>query len=466
MATPSELIERTKSENAVDRIDARIQLLRQFPSDKDQEVKKTLYFDLWRDVENNREQAIKYVFNLPDLNSQAYAIMVVDGGLGISQGSERPSIETQKRFRKDFVNNVEGLVGELENIENLKSRLEVANIIAREGHYKQGLIAVDEMWNIGWDKNVSTSIYSYGIETVAESLEKTVLHANSKTVKRRALNHISQIPKAQKRKERLIGIITSKDPLMAVEAVDLYVEKVESLSSDRHSVALEAIMARMVSLGGEVLSTTSQPAVERAFEHYIKLIPAEKRLSQVHYLLTDNFKEWINSRKQEYPKGLCLKVVEYLDQNMNKIDALEDEGKRKEILLEMVSKGQNKKEIKAIDYLAQTDKNGVKNIAELYNNADCQVHLSAAGQDKITEWALKYTREFVNLENKNLARSVLWHIAGSLEPESGEGHFGGDGEYVKEKETGRYYNKIAAEELEKLPKEITSEDRLKEAFEE
>jgi len=459
------LIVQTGSADPVERINARVQLLREFPADADQKLKGGLFCQLSDDVKANREQTLEYVFGISELEPRAYAIGAVDWGLSVRKTEVPPPMGEQRAVRKRFVRGVEGLAESLGEIEDLKSRLRVAEVIAREGHQKQALMTIDKTWEIGWDRRVVTTFYGESAsvnQTVADSLENTVLYANLKTVRQRALHHLSEISDNGKRENYLARIMASKNAEMAVKATDLYVEKVEPLKQDRASVALDAIMSRVVGFGRDVLRTASQPAVERAFDLYIGLLPAEQRLLKVYDFTTIHFSAWLDRRRQGVPKGLNAKVREYLSGHVGDATRIEDTAKRNEVLVKIAEMGTKEASVKAVDYLAKPgdQMQGVKNVAEMYTRQDWLMQLPEVARDKVVRWAVGYTRRFVSLEDKELARRALRGIAGWPDESEGDGAFYREGKGG----SGESYAKIALAELAKLPDRPTEQVELRKVF--
>jgi len=468
MQDVEELIAETKSENPSERISARIALLEKFPDDSDQSVKEGLYHELTEDVRSNREIAVGHVLKMSDVNSRAYAVLAVNYGLRVNRGEVPPAVGIQKEIRSRFVYGIESLVDELPKIENIQARVKVAEIIAREGHFNLALRAVDATWETGWDEPVSTLLYHTDVavfQTVADNLEDTIKFARVDKVKERALSHLSKIPNEEEKEKRLVGIMCSNDSKMAVKATELYVNKTAPLNKNRAEVALEAIMARRKGFGGEVLEIASKAAVERAFELYLNLSAPEERLMKVYYFTTNYFDGRLRHREQKYPAGLASLVTQYLANHVDEAALIEKEKDRDDVLVTITIRGGGAAE-RAVDYLAQTKEpmDGVENIAQMYTTQQFMTQLHTNVQDKVKRWAIKLTRQYVNLKDKNLARKALHNIAGWPDDDLGGRLNNGDGMMYTEESSKEPYDAIATAELERLPSELTKDEKLKQAF--
>jgi hypothetical protein len=466
MKNKGELIAATQSAVPIKRIGARVQLLKLFPDNADQELKKDLYFELATDVNANRGIAVDYISGITNLQFRAYAVTALNYGLSVSKRNVPPPLGEQRTYRKAFVHGIKAMANELEQIEDVKSRLEVAKIISREGHYRLAKKALDETWKIGWDTRIPTSLYREGhwdTKTVAESLEDTVQFAKTRSIKKRALHFLSEIPDKREKEKYLQNVMCVDDDPVSVEAVERYVEKVgQSSSEEKSSIALDAMLARK-KIFQRVIETASQAAVERAFELYVENLVPGKELSHIYHLTPHSLSPRLKMLGQCYPRGLMSLVIRYFSEHVDEAGALKDGDLRSGILV-FLAERQIPQSTTAVDYLAETSKDGVHHIAQLYTNTQLQQHLSSSASERVDELALKFTRKFVNLEDKDLARAALRVTAGWPDESLEAGLSGGKGEYVKVSGTERYFDEIAAEELEKLPKEPSKREKLEKIF--
>jgi len=466
-------IERARSKNPIERIDARISLLRNFPREGDQELKKKIFFELADNVGKNREETVDYVFSIPELNERAYAIMAVNPWLSVDKSKTPPEAGVQKKIRKRFVGGVESLIDDLDTINELGSKLEIAEIIAMEGHFQQALRAVDKTWESGWDVFIPP-IYqgSFGIpSTVADNLEKIVKFANLKTVRRKALDCLAEIPDGDKRREYLERAITFEDKDIAVKAVDLFIDKLGEPSTgftgDKASLAVDAIVARdKLKYSDKVFRTANPAAVKKAFDLYVKLTSEKQRLIGVAGFLDENFSAWMKRRKQDFPSGLIRLARGYLEEHIDGINVLDNKESRVKMLWDLAQYGLEGTDLKAIDYLAETVplEDGIKYVAQMYSSNNL-CHLDLKGQDRVKEWAIKFTRKFIPcLGDCDETRNALGMIRGGKDHHFKGYYCGGDGEFKEDKLTGKTYSEIAAEELAKLPKPPTEEDKIADVF--
>lgn len=453
-----ELIDKTKSEIPIERIESRIEILKIFPEHGNQKLKKELFYDLKGDIENNREKTVRYISGIEDTNKKAYAASLSDFGLQVNEHYKAKDAKKQKLIREEFIKTIEPLAEKLDGVEHKRVRLDLAEIIAREGSEKYAELALDKIYEVGWNTNIPELIYMTG-EGVADSLETIVIRAKSDSIKQKAIMYIAEIPENEKREKYLTNVMTSKhvDEKIAIRAVELYVEKIEPpVGADKSTVALDAIMGRDIILG-EIVGTTKKAGVERAFELYIENIPTEeKRLSKVHNFLTNGFKKLLKMRKQGYPEGLKEKAMGYIREHIEDVRQLKDLEERWDLLFEIAKESKDEVSLKAIDYIAQTEKplEGVEAIAQIFSYDNFMFEFNGETKERIKGWALRFLKEYVKLEDKKLARSALEKIADE------EDDIGWD----RDVETGKHYYEIAKEELEKLPKKATFEEELAKEF--
>ncbi len=472
--TPQQFLAQTTSNEPAERIDARVNLLRLWPEGREQELRTQMARAINVDSRLHRSKVVDYVLGIEELQNQAYAIMAVEFGLQVDEKHQPPSVEEQQRERKRFVSGIEGLVDRLNDIEDTKSRLEVAEILAREAQEKTALVALDKTWQMGWQTRVSGSFYSnepyYSYITIAESLLSTSIAASLPAVKHKALEYLGDIPDERERREYLEKALTLEDATTSTIALDVYMQKISPSSNGLAGVALDALMARHLLLGGKVLETANQAVVEKAFDIYMVNKRPKERLSEAYYFFSDNFTCWLNNRNQGYPRGLREKAQAYLVKNFDEIKDVQDKKTRDGILILLISH-RNDVASKAIDYIAQSgdEIEGITNIAQIYDaSKTCRLHLPTENMEKVTQWALRYTRRFVELPDKNLVSRVLHHLSGFVETDDPDGieatGWNGDGTMYKEDTTGRRYDIIAREELAKLPREPTQEEKLEGLF--
>lgn len=458
--TPQELLTQAKSSEPVECIDACIQLLRLWPAGKEQKLKTHFALAISDDARAHRGKTVDYVLGIDDVQQRAYAVMAVDFGLRIDENRQPPPVDEQQQHRQRFVAGIEGLAEKLHEIGNTKSRLEVAEILAREAQEKPALAALEKTWEIGWQVRVPALFYTdeHGRMTVAESLLSTAAITQLSAVKRKALEYLGEISDERERREYLEKALTSEDATTALFALDVFMQKIIPLSNGRAGVALDALMARHVLLDGGILSTANRAVVERAFDIYMENKKPEERLPLAYHFFSDHFKMWLTNRNQEHPKGLLEKAGAYLVAHFDEVKSVQNKETREGILLHLISH-RNDVASKAIDYIAQPEDEmeGVANIAQIYRTAKTiRLRLPDENMEKVTQWALRYTRKFAELPDENLAREVLGHIGGWPETDDPDSiGWNGDGTHYKEEESGKRYDLIAREELAKLPRQPT-----------
>lgn len=452
-----EWLENLDSEEPLERIIARINLLREFPSHTQQDLKSRMFFALSKDVSRNTTPTMDYIFSLEDVNELAHAIWTTDFGFSPYYADSEEVKEERHRMRAEFLGRVEGFADRLPEVEDVHPKTDIAQIIAREGSLTRALAAVDLLWSIGWDTYLHKSVYEdYRSNYVVDHLETIAESAKETEVRKKALNLIGEIPDEQKRNEYLQNIITSKDTEMAIAAVDLYIEKNDSgIGKTKSRAAVDALISRQQGLGGGTRSAAKQPTVEYAFDKVIELTPEHERVEQAYEFLTDGFTSWMSCRKQPYPPGLIAKAMGYLADNIDKIPEVKDKSKKEKILFTLACRGNEK----ALDLLAEGP-DGVLNVAQMYTDfRNFRLSLSQKMRDRVKFWALKYTRKFAELEDKELARFALRMIGGNPDQD-----WYGDGMIYQDEESGRDLDEVAREELAKLPKAPTEKDKLAETF--
>jgi hypothetical protein len=459
MSIPEEWIKQIDSNEPLERIIARINLLREFPYHSNQDLKSTLYFDLSRDVPKAPLETLDYVFDLQNINEKAYAIWATDFGFSPYNAETDEEKEVMKQTRKKFLEHVEDFADKLSEVENLDARANVAKLITNDCSLDFALVAVDVIWNIGWDKYTYKSIYSnYDSGYIVDFLESIATSAKELAVRKKALTLIGKIPDRNKINKYIKNIITSKDTEIAILAVDLYIEKNETSSGrTRADVAIDALLAKQTGRGGETISVAKLETVEYAFDRMIKFATKNEAIQRAYNFIREDFNR--SERTQGYPPGLFSKTCAFLEENLEEVSEFDNQGKRDKTLFYIAINGNKEMRGKAIDFLAQGS-NGILNIAKIYTDfRQFGMYLSQEMRERVKDWALKYVREFVKLEDKELARNALTEIGGGSDSD-----FYGDGAIYKDEESGRKIDEVAREELKKLPKPPTKQDKLSDVF--
>ena len=450
-------LEKLDSEEPLERIVARINLLREFPNHKEQDRKSSMFFALSKDVSRNTTPTKNYVFGLEDVNELAHAIWTISFGFSTYHRNSDEGKAAILEAKQDFLARVEKFADRLPEVESVHPKANVAKIIANECSLERALAAVDLLWSLGWNTYLHKSVYNdYDMAYVGEFLESIAESAKEVEVRKKALNLIGEIPDEEKRDEYLQNIITSKDTEIAIAAVDLYIEKHEpGPGKTKANVAVDALVARQSTMDGGTLTAAKQPTVEYAFDRMMELTPEEEKVERAYGFFDQGFSSWMKIRKQKFPPGLAEKAIGYLTNNIDKIPEVKDKSKKEKILFFLACRNNER----ALDMLAQGS-DGVLNIAQIYTDfRNFGMQLPEKMRDRVKQWAFNYVREFVKLQDKNLAGNALAQIGGNPDQE-----WYGDGFAHKEKESGRDMDEIAREELEKLPKPQTEKDKLAEVF--
>lgn len=470
----------TENSSPLLRFNARVNLLRNFPERGDPEVRQDIHSDLYRDVQQNPEEAVSYIGNLSELGERAYAVYFMNAPLSISpgererkgkmKGKELRDFGKRDRRRTKFVRIVEGMLGEAPSIDKPQPRAKILEIIACEGNLINSLTALDFLWQIGWDQGFHDPFYEtsvWYVKTVSNQLETIAVYANEQQVRFNALEYLGEIPDNKERREHLEHTICCKDGEIASRAVEVYVEKVKPIGAneDRLDSAVDAIFAKVRNIDGSILESANPKAVKRGFELAMQYAPEEKRLERAYGLFDSNL--FTNhSVRRGSPDSLGPMVLLYMQDHVDDIVHVTDRSRRTMILVELACRG-GKSALKAVDYLANTPENpieGIEHVAYLLTKGGLRSYIHDETFDRVIEWACKYTGEFGKLEDKKLARSALGMLRG-YEIEGYPGEFEmAYGRRGTDPVTGIKYDIIAREELAKLPPEETPKSRLKSVF--
>lgn len=442
MESLQELTEILRSKDAVERVEARVKILKNFSTKFNETIKNHVVYGLIEDIKANRKQIADYVLGIEDVNQKSYLIMAVDRGLVIDENNVPPYLTTQKEIRKDFIRGVETITENLHHIKDYSSRLATAEIITREGHEKQALIALKQTWDIGWDTKIK-NIFSNtdeGITTIAGSLETTLDRTALKSVKEKALEYLSEIQDANIRKRYLIRAMTSEDQDLALKALEIYNKKI-SPSKDRLKDMIDIATGCKRGRNSEIETTTNYAVISKAFDEYIENIPTDERLSKICYFITEEFMSLIEKKKLVYSEELEFKIVDYIGNHIEDVKNVENKKERARLLWEVAIRGDDNTSLKAVNYLTETDnpKEGLENIAYMYTFELLEEALPERSRKKIEKLVMKHTREFFHLENKQLALKTLSKI-----------HREYSNKRCIDKKTGKKYGDIAREELNRI----------------
>ncbi len=457
MASIEALIGKLRSREPAERVKARIELLRNFNPKLGGDIKENLIYGLIEDIKANRQAIVDYVLGITELNDKAYTMVSVNIGLKVDNCNRPPNVGTQKDLRKRFVNGVEDLADALDKVEDSKLRLSITEIIAREGHQEPALNALDKIWSMGWDTKIKYLAFgmneSYDPGTVADVLETIIEHTKLRTVKEKALHYLSEIPNSIKRKQYLLDAITSEDGKTAIKALEIYREKAQDLEEDRLNTAVEIMTWCKKNGNGEISGITNCEVVRRVFDEYIKGTEPDERLSKIYYFLTDEFIESLKIKMRCYPEELDVSILKYLENHIEDVITWKNKEEKGRLLLEAAFNGNNNTSLKAIECIAKTENPmyGVENIANLYTTKRHNRALPERSKRKVRDLAIKYTRQFADLEDKKLARTALYML--TKEPALK------NGKYI-EKGTGKGYGEVAKEELVKVLRGFVQEKGL------
>ena len=75
--TPQQFLTQTISNDPAERIDARVNLLRLWPENREQKMRTKMAHAIDADARLNRSKVVDYVLGIKELQNQAYAIMAV-----------------------------------------------------------------------------------------------------------------------------------------------------------------------------------------------------------------------------------------------------------------------------------------------------------------------------------------------------------------------------------------------------
>ncbi len=480
MPSLQELIEQIKSSRPIDRISARISLLRQFPQNGDSKIKSKMYSDLTKDVEGNSDVAMGYAFGLEDLQEEAYAVMAIAHYIPPRRlPNSTPEEDRNRRIKRaPFIKRVSGLVGKLEEINDLSVRLEVAETIAREGEKEPAMVAVDKIWGIGWKAYLRThlSVLSNiweGDTSVVGTLKTISEWAYVSDVKKHAINYIGQIPDERERRKILTDLLTSNKEETALMALDVFMERAGHPTENKASLAFSAIMAHP---SYDPKGVANPAVIRKAFDIYIDDIEPSRRFDMASTFIREQVKAnaSLSNSCFGHPRELIRKAAEYIESHIDELARIENPDLGEEIAMCLLrAHFGNAVQDRALDYLAAPggdEKRGVLNIAQLYSNSRLSFGLSDTTKKRIMQQAFKYIRKFADLEDKEAARAALMEIGGDparVKDEDFDDDISPrfyDGELHKEPGTERPYLKIAHEELARLPRVLTEDEKLAAVF--
>jgi len=452
ISSVQEAISRTESEDPIERIDARIYLIRNFPPGGNTEHRDKLRYRISDDVKTNESRVIDHVSSIPDASERAYVARIVS--LGFKIGDYSSDEVVNEPHRKRFVTDVvEPLMQNLNDITYPDARIYVAENVANEGREDLGLMAVDSIWDMGW--NTSHPKKTEFVHTIADGLYEIVRLAVLPIVKERALSHLSEIPDNEALKKYLSKVMTLKynpehEPI-AVRAVDKYVERVDPDKS-RVSVAQDAMLITYRNLGSVELPPDG--VVARGFELLLGYTPEGERVHEVLECLDGRRGIVLFAQKNKRAPGIIHdKCISYLRDHLDEINSLDDNKKRVNVLWKIAKRGDDEVTIRAIDYLA-TGLDGVGVVAELFGQR-YGFEASSKAKECLGRWAARYTRFFIPvLGLTDKARNVLRNVADD----------GYEAYFYEEPNTGKLHGEIALEELEKFPKPLTEKEKLEAIF--
>ena len=75
--TPQQFLTQIISNDSAERIDARVNLLRLWPENREQDMRTKMSRAIDADARLNRSKVVDYVLGIKELQNQAYAIMAV-----------------------------------------------------------------------------------------------------------------------------------------------------------------------------------------------------------------------------------------------------------------------------------------------------------------------------------------------------------------------------------------------------
>ncbi len=468
MSNPEEWIRNVDSNEPLERIVAKINILKNWPNNQSGDAKSSMYFDLNRDVRKNSTVAFDHVISLKDIDEKAFAIRAVEFGFSRHRVETDEEKKVMKKVRRVFFECVEEFADKLPRVEDVHTRGNLAKLVATEGSLEKALFAVDVLWDMGWNTLLYPSVYEhYGIERASDFLESIAIWSPHLEVRKKALSYIGNVPDEgheRYRNEHLTNIIISKNIETAIAAVDMYIEKNSDETKKEVDAALDALFIRKRSgFGGNTINFAQPRVVEYTFDRVMELTPEEERIERAYGFVPIRVDSWIPVHPEKRPPGLTEKSNNYLSDRIDEINKIEDNKKRTNMLVHLMQFGNEETREQALDYIAQSPEglmDSVENIAYLYGDKRVFMNLHQNVRDRLEQWACKYVREFVNLENKELAHGVLYSIGGSDEDFESLG----DGWKYKDEKTGEEVDKVAREELKKLPKPPTKKDKLSDIF--
>jgi hypothetical protein len=459
MPTVEELVAQTESKDSVERIAARVELLRTFPHQGDFDLKSELFSALREDVATNREKALAYVSGLPEIDRRAYALTITSHGFYVNERKVPPALKVQKRVKARFVRQVSSLLDKLGSVKDEAVRLRAKLIIASEGEEETALRAVDSIVSEGFNMHIQRTEYErYSFYSVPDILVDVINWSNSDRVKRRAITCLGDVPDTAERGEKLIKLITDENSSVALAAAEVYRAKGGNIHEEPAETIMSIITARHPRNFKEALrARANQKVVETAFDWFVEALKPEERLTRIFGLTQETFVSWVHSYTGSYPDGLYAKVRDYLNTHFDEIASVSDK-KRREAMWFELTRQKGDAGVKALNCLAQSG-DGVSIVAQLYGSRRETQNLGAEAQEKLKDWAFRYVRQFADLPDREVASAALRRIGGWPEHESY-----GEGVGKIENGSGLEYDQIALQEIARLPAPPTEKSRLLAAF--
>ncbi|MBS3100385.1 hypothetical protein J4463_04200 [Candidatus Pacearchaeota archaeon] len=438
------------SEESLKRICARVNLLRNFPEKSvDYKPAQKLHSDLTRDVRSNPNTALEVIASTQDLQEQAYMAMALNSGF-YPAFEDKPDERTRReQVRKKYIETIEPLEQRFSELESNTSKVHIAEIIAKEGSLSLAIPSLETIWDMGWDVWIHAPVYDLGslksgYTKIVDSLADITRSAQHPEVRKRGLEYISQISDNEKRRELLKEMIQGKDQEIAVMAVDKYLGDEADVCHAINLIYLESI---------------NPAAIDRAFDRILEAQLESNRLIEVfRFVHPDDMERWragvpMLGDHRGYAK-LVGKSRGYLAQHIEDVDALEPDAGRDKLLescnvrtnalFELACHSQDPKiRIKAIDYLARKEREGVKIIARIFSTPKYLMTgmIHEHEWKRVEGYAIGYTRDYREMEDKDLARKVLQVLASEFS----------NAFLYDEKDSGKNYQTVAKEELALLP---------------
>jgi hypothetical protein len=151
------------SQDPAERITARINLLRTFPTNgsADYKLAHRLHSDLTKDVRANPNLTLEIITASQDLQEQAYRVMATDYGFYPKHNARGDEKTTQEAVRESYINAIEPLAQKLSDVESETTRFNVAETIVHEGNLEPALIALETILSFGHDGLIYQPAYSH-----------------------------------------------------------------------------------------------------------------------------------------------------------------------------------------------------------------------------------------------------------------------------------------------------------------